>query len=436
MALELEATAMRKVALRFLPLLGLCYTINVLDRFNVSIAALTMNKALGLSATTYGLGAGAFFWSYVLFQMPANAMLSRVGARRWITLIAMAWGLCSAGTALATGVVTFVIARFLLGMAEAGFFPGIAYFMTCWFPSRRRGRAMGVFFAVGASAGILVGPVSANLLRLDGWFGIAGWQWVFLAEGLPTLALAALCPFVLRDAPADAEWLTVAEREWLQAKLQAEREAAIGRHLPTMRAIISTQLLMLTAVQLLTGFGVYGKAFFLPLILKTFGFSNIAVGYWTSVPALAGILGMILFSQSSDRTGERVWHLMAPLLIGGSALMLAGAAIGASAPLAIAAFAVAYFGISGSLPVFWNLPTAFLGPSAAASGIAFINSVGNISGYAAPQLVGVLHDFSGSYRMPMLVMGAMVIVAGILVPLAARRRPVTTAVVQQPEPAR
>ena len=207
MALELEAATMRKVALRFLPLLGLCYTINVLDRFNVSIAALTMNKALGLSATTYGLGAGAFFWSYILFQVPANAVLSRVGARRWITLIAVAWGLCSAGTALATGVVSFVIARFLLGMAEAGFFPGIAYFMTCWFPSRRRGRAMGVFFAVGASAGILVGPVSANLLRLDGWLGIAGWQWVFLAEGLPTLALAALCPLVLRDAPADAEWL-------------------------------------------------------------------------------------------------------------------------------------------------------------------------------------------------------------------------------------
>jgi ACS family tartrate transporter-like MFS transporter len=431
MALELEATAMRKVALRFLPLLGLCYTINVLDRFNVSIAALTMNKALGLSATTYGLGAGAFFWSYVLFQMPANAVLSRIGARRWIMLIALAWGLCSAATALATGVVTFVIARFLLGMAEAGFFPGIAYFMTCWFPSRRRGRAMGVFFAVGASAGILVGPVSANLLRLNGWFGIAGWQWVFLAEGLPTLALAMLCPFVLRDAPADAEWLTIAEREWLQAKLQAEREAAIGRHLPTVRAIISTQLLMLTGVQLLTGFGVYGKAFFLPLILKTFGFSNIAVGYWTSVPALAGILGMILFSQSSDRTGERVWHLMVPLLIGGLALMFAGASIGISAPVTIAAFALAAFGISGSLPVFWNLPTAFLGASAAASGIAFINSVGNISGYAAPQLVGVLHDFSGSYRMPMLVMGTMVIVAGILVPLATRRRSATTAVVQR-----
>jgi ACS family tartrate transporter-like MFS transporter len=431
MALALEAATMRKVAWRFLPLLGLCYCINVLDRFNVSIAALTMNKALGLSATTYGLGAGAFFWSYVLFQMPANAALSRVGARRWITLIAAAWGLCSAGTALATGVVTFVIARFLLGMAEAGFFPGIAYFMTCWFPSRWRGRAMGVFFAIGASAGIVVGPISANLLRLDGWFGIAGWQWVFLVEGLPTLALAAMCPFILRDAPSDAAWLTTAERGWLEARLQTERDAAIGRHLPTARAIISPQLVILTAIQLLTGFGVYGKGFFLPLILKTFGFTNVAVGYWTSVPALAGVAGMILFSQSSDRTGERVWHLVAPLLIGGFGLLLAGAAIGTGAPLAIAAFALAAFGISGSLPVFWNLPTAFLGVSAAAGGIAFINSVGNISGYAAPQLVGLLHDVSGSYRMPMFVMGMMVIVAGILVPMATRLRPAPTAITQE-----
>jgi MFS transporter, ACS family, tartrate transporter len=423
MALGLEAAAMRKVGWRFLPLLGLCYCINVLDRFNVSIAALTMNKALGLSATTYGLGAGAFFWSYVLFQVPANAALSRVGARRWIALIAAAWGLCSAGTALATGVATFVVARFLLGMAEAGFFPGIAYYMTCWFPSRCRGRAMGAFFAVGASAGIVVGPLSANLLRLDGWLGVAGWQWVFLAEGLPTLALAAICTFVLRDGPADAEWLEKTERDWLETRLEAERNAAIGRHLPTTRAIMSPQLAMLTGVQLLVGFGVYGKAFFLPLILKTFGFTNVAVGYWTSVPALAGVAGMILFSQSSDRTGERVWHLVVPLMIGGCGLLLAGLTIGSSASLAIVAFAVAAFGVSGALPVFWNLPTAFLGAAAAAGGIAFINSFGNISGYAAPQLVGLLHDFSGSYRIPMLAMGAVVIVAGILVPVATRLRP-------------
>jgi MFS transporter, ACS family, tartrate transporter len=431
MANELETAVMRKVAWRLVPLLGLCYFINVMDRFNVAVAALTMNKALGLSATTYGLGAGAFFWSYVLFQVPANAALTRVGARRWITFIAVAWGLCSAGTALATGVTTFVLARFLLGIAEAGFFPGVAFFMTCWFPSRYRGRAMGIFFALGASAGVLVGPVSANLLSLDGWLGIAGWQWVFLAEGLPTLALAALCPFVLRDGPADAAWLALPEREWLEGRLKAERDAAVGGHLRTARAIISPQLMMLTGISLLTGFGVYGKGFFLPLILKTFGFTDLAVGYWTAVPAVAGIAGMILFSQSSDRTGERVWHVVAPLLIGGFGLMLAGAAIGANAFVAIAAFGVAAFGISGSLPVFWNLPTAFLGATAAASGIAFINSVGNISGYAAPQFVGLLRDLSGSYRMPMLVLGALVIMAGILVPMATRLRPAPVALPQQ-----
>jgi ACS family tartrate transporter-like MFS transporter len=187
---------------------------------------------------------------------------------------------------------------------------------------------------------------------------------------------------------------------------------------------------MLTGVHLMVGFGVYGKAFFLPLMLKTFGFSNVAVGYWTAVPAVAGVVGMIFFSQSSDCTGERVWHLVIPLLIGGFGLMLAGMATGTDAPLAIAAFALAAFGISGALPVFWNLPTAFLGP-AAAGGIAFINSVGNISGYAAPQAVGLLHDFSGSYRMPMLVMGVMVTVAGIFVPMATRLRPAPAAVAQR-----
>jgi ACS family tartrate transporter-like MFS transporter len=424
MTLSLETAVMRKVAWRVVPLVSLCYCINVLDRFNVSVAALTMNKALGLSATTYGLGAGAFFWSYVLFQVPANVMLQRVGARRWIALIAAAWGLCSAGTALSTGVVTFVLARFLLGVAEAGFFPGVAYFMTCWFPARYRGRAMGFFFAVGASAGILVGPVSANLMQLDGALGIAGWQWVFLAEGLPTLILASLCPFVLRDGPADARWLSGAEREWLEQRLESERAQAIGGHLPTHRAIASPQLALLTAVSLLIGFGVYGKGYFLPLMLKTLGFTDLTVGYLIVVPAVAGVIGMLVFSQSSDRTGERVWHVITPCLIGGSALMLAGLSFALNIPvLTIAAFAGASFGISGVLPVFWNLPTAFLGATAAAAGIAFINSVGNISGYAAPQLVGLLHDMSGGYRLPMLVMGGMVVLAGVLVPVAVRYRP-------------
>ncbi|HML09620.1 MAG TPA: MFS transporter [Stellaceae bacterium] len=433
MATGLEAQVMRKVAWRLVPLLSLCYTINILDRFNVSVAALTMNKALGLTATTYGLGAGAFFWSYTLFQIPANSMLTRVGARRWITAIVVLWGLCSMGTALSTGVYSFVAARFLLGVAEAGFFPGVAYFMTCWFPARYRGRAMGFFYACGASAGVVVGPLSANLMQLDGCYGISGWQWVFLVEGLPTLALASLCPFVLRSHPQDANWLSAPEREWLQGTLQSERDAAIGGHLRMTRAIVSPQLVLLTVVYLLIGFGVYGKGFFMPLILKSLGFTDLTVGYLNSIPTFAGVVGMIVFSQSSDRTGERVWHLTTPLLIGGAGLILAGLSLGmgGSAILTIAAFSIGYFGISGSLPVFWNLPTAFLGTAAAAGGIAFINSVGNIAGYAAPQTVGLLHDYSGSYETPMIVMGLMVVVSGIIVPVAARLRPRPHALLQR-----
>lgn len=433
MAIGLEAQVMRKVAWRLVPLLSLCYTINILDRFNVSVAALAMNKALGLTATTYGLGAGAFFWSYTLFQIPANSMLTRVGARRWITTIVVLWGLCSMGTALATGVYSFVAARFMLGLAEAGFFPGVAYFMTCWFPSRYRGRAMGFFYACGASAGVVVGPISANLLQLDGWFGISGWQWVFLAEGAPTLALASLCPLVLRDHPEDADWLTAPERGWLQGMLESERAAAVGGHLRMTRAIASPQLVLLTVVYLLIGFGVYGKGFFMPLILKSLGFTDLTVGYLNSIPTFAGVVGMIVFSQSSDRTGERIWHLVTPLMIGGVGLILAGLSLGTggSAILTIGAFSLAYFGISGSLPVFWNLPTAFLGAAAAAGGIAFINSVGNIAGYAAPQTVGVLHDISGSYEMPMMIMGGMVAIAGVVAPFATRLRPRTRPVLQR-----
>ena len=433
MATGLEAQVMRKVAWRLVPLLSLCYTINILDRFNVSVAALTMNKALGLTATTYGLGAGAFFWSYTLFQIPANSMLTRVGARRWITMIVALWGLCSMATALSTGVYSFVAARFMLGVAEAGFFPGVAYFMTCWFPSRYRGRAMGFFYACGASAGVVVGPLSANLLQLDGWVGVSGWQWVFLVEGLPTLALASLCPFVLRNHPEDADWLTGPEREWLEGTLLSERAAAVGGHLRMTRAIASPQLVLLTIVYLLVGFGVYGKGFFMPLILKSLGFTDLTVGYLNSIPTFAGVVGMIVFSQSSDRTGERIWHLVTPLMIGGIGLILAGLSLGTggSPIVTIGAFSLAYFGISGSLPVFWNLPTAFLGTAAAAGGIAFINSVGNIAGYAAPQTVGLLHDISGSYELPMMIMGGMVAIGGVTVPFAARLRPKVRAVLQR-----
>jgi ACS family tartrate transporter-like MFS transporter len=422
MTTDRETAVMRKVAWHLVPFLSLAYLINVLDRFNISFAALTMNKALGMSATAYGLGAGAFFWSYVLFQVPANMVLARLGARRWITAIMVFWGVCSVGTALVTGITSFVIVRFLLGTAEAGFFSGVAFFMTCWFPSRHRGKAMGVFYAFGASAGIIGGPIAGHLLALNGWAGIAGWQWIFLAEGLPAILFAVACLFLLRDRPSEASWLHPDECAWLEAKLGEERDAAAGKHLHFTRAVVSPTIVILMLVYVLVGFGVYGKAYFLPLMIKSLGFSDMNVGYLTSVPAIAGVIGMIIFSRSSDRTGERVWHLIIPCLLGGIGLVLAGLFLNVSPILAIAAFCLASFGISGALPVFWNLPTAFLGSAAAAGGIAVINSVGNISGYAAPQLVGLLRDVTGNYEIPMLVMGVLVLLSGMLVPLAGRVR--------------
>jgi ACS family tartrate transporter-like MFS transporter len=266
MAAGLEVQVMRKVAWRLMPLLSLGYLINVLDRFNISFAALTMNKALGLTATAYGLGAGAFFWSYVLFQVPANMILTRLGARRWIMIIMLMWGVCSAGAALITGATSFVIVRFLLGIAEAGFFPGVAFFVTRWFPSRHRGRAMGVFYATGASAGIIGGPIAAQLLALNGWLGLAGWQWIFLAEGVPALLLAIACPLLLRERPAEAAWLDPEECTWLERTLAAEQSAAQGVHLPLRLAVVSPTIVLLMLVHFLIGCGVYGKGYFLPLM--------------------------------------------------------------------------------------------------------------------------------------------------------------------------
>ncbi len=422
--MDQEQSVMRKVAWRLVPFLGLAYFVNALDRFNVSIAALTMNKALGLSATTYGLGAGAFFWSYVLFQLPANSVLTRLGARRWLAIVMVSWGLCSAGTAFVTDATSFVTVRFLLGIAEAGYFPGVAWFMTRWFPSRHRGRAMGLFYACGAAAGVLGGPLSGNLLQLDGWHGVAGWQWVFLIEGIPALLLAASCPFLLRDKVSDADFLAPEERAWLAGKLEEESRASVTQNLSLWQALRTPVVVFLILGYALIGVGVYGKNFFLPLMIKGMGFSDLAASYLSSLPAIAGCIGMILLSRSSDRTGERLWHVAGPCLIASFGLMVVGFTLDRYPMVALAAYCVAGFGISASLPTFWNLPTAFLGPAAAAGGIAIINSIGNISGYAAPQMVGIVRDYTGGYAVPMIVTSLFMLAAAcclLLTPVMAAR---------------
>ena len=420
MAANIENTVMRMVAWRLIPFLSLGYLINALDRFNISIAALTMNKALGLSATTYGLAAGAFFWSYVLFQLPASLILTRLGARRWLGVTMVVWGICSAGTAFVTDATSFVAMQFLLGVAESGFFPGVAWFMTRWFPSRHRGRAMGIFYAFGASASVIGGPLSGNLLLLQGWHGLQGWQWVFLIEGLPACILAGLCPILMRDRPRDAAWLNPAQQTWLQGQLNSESKQSDTQKLSLLHALASPAIIVLIIGYLLIGFGVYSKNFFLPLMIKTMGYGDQTVGYLSALPSVAGVIGMILFSRSSDRTGERLWHVALPCLIASAGLLGAGLTLAVNPILAMTCFCIAGFGISASLPCFWNLPTAWLGPAAAAGGIAVINSIGNISGYVAPQAVGLLRDATGSYEIPMVVASLFMLAAAICILLSPR----------------
>ena len=279
---------------------------------------------------------------------------------------------------------------------------------------------MGIFYAFGAAAGVIGGPVSGNLLLLDGWHGLAGWQWIFLIEGIPAAMLAMICPFLLRDRVADAHFLNADERSWLEQRLEQENRQSVTQTLALMRALATPMVLLLILGYLFIGFGVYSKNFFLPLMIKGMGFNDQTVGYLSALPNAAGCLGMILLSRSSDRTGERVWHVAGPCLIACLGLMLVGLTLRHYPIVALVAYCVAGFGISSSLPTFWNLPTAFLGPAAAAGGIAIINSVGNISGYVAPQLVGIIRDYTGSYEVPMMVASLFMLGAAVCIMAAPR----------------
>lgn len=424
---DFETALMRKVAWRLVPYLCIGYIINALDRYNVSIAALTMNKALSLSASAYGLAAGAYFWSYVLCQVPANLVLRKLGARAWLSIIMAVWGIASAGTALVTGETSFVAARVILGVAEAGYFPGVTYFMTCWFPSRYRGRMMGCFFAASAISSVIGAPLSGNILSLDGWIGVAGWQWIFLMEGIPAVLLALFGYTLLRNHPSDAAWLTPGERRWLQDQLDGEaaRKPTHGKGL--RHAILNPQIIVITIAFTLILYGVYSVGFFLPLIIKGLGLSNLAVGYVSALPSLCAAFGMILVSRNSDRTGERFWHVICPVTVGSIGLVAAAFSLG-NVYVAMLAFCIAVMGLTSTLPVFWNLPTAYFGTATAAAGIGAINTIGNTSGYLAPQFMGILHDASGGYRVPLLVSGCFAFTAPILIAASGIRRYVRRAV--------
>jgi len=416
--LTLEKGTLARVTRRLVPFLMLCYFVAYLDRVNVGFAALTMNKDLGISATAYGLGAGIFFFTYFLFEVPSNLFLERFGARKWIARIMLSWGILSGAMAFVAGETSFYVVRALLGAAEAGFFPGIIFYLTLWFPAAYRARIVGYFMAAIPLSSVIGSPVSGYLLGLDGIAGMRGWQWLFILEAVPAVILSAVVFFYLTDRPADAAWLRPEQRAWLGERLEAEQRQRVAvRHYTVGEALLNPRVLALSLVYFAAVAANYGVGFFLPQIIKGFGLSNQATGWVTAIPYLIGVLAMVWWGHRSDAKHERKLHCAGALVV--AALGIAGCALFDDPVLRVVAISVGAAGIFGCLPVFWALPTAFLSGAAAAGGIAVVNSIGNLSGFAGPYVMGWLKDATGTYTAGLLVIAATAL-AGAVIVLALR----------------
>ncbi|WP_321965046.1 MFS transporter [Paraburkholderia sp. J7] len=408
-----DQRCMRKVLWRFLPLLLVCYIVSNLDRVNVGYAALTMNQDLGLSNSAFGLGAGLFFITYFAFEIPSNIALQRFGARRWIARIMLTWGVLSGAMAFVQGEISFYVVRLLLGAAEAGFFPGIIFFLTLWVPARWRATFVGTFMVAVPMASVLGAPISAFVINGAGFLGLASWRTMFIVEAVPAVLLAFVVFKVLRDRPEDAEWLSNEEKRWLLGTLAAERAQA-GNHVTERIGVIlrTPQIWLLAYVYFCLAGISYGLAFFLPLIMKEAHLSVIQTGFATAAPFLVGALGMVLWGRSSDRRQERRVHALVAL---GLAVLGLVASILVPSPVAkMIAFSVSALGLMSALPVFWTLPNLLLGSTVGAAGIAMISSLGNLSGFVQSVLMGVLRDRTGSYS-PGLLLIAVVGAVGFVV---------------------
>ena len=389
--MELESRTIRAVTMRLVPFLVLCYFVAYLDRVNVGFAKLTMSKDLGLSETAFGFGAGIFFIAYFLFEVPSNLLLDRFGARKWIARIMLSWGILSGSMAFITGEYTFYLVRVLLGFAEAGFFPGIIFYLTLWFPAKERARIIGLFMAAIPLSSVIGSPVSGALLGLEGWMGMHGWQWLYILEAAPAVVLSGVVFFYLTDRPSDAHWLASEERNWLVERLAKERQVKeTERHYSVMQALLDPRVLGVALVYFGAVACNYGLSFFLPTIVKGFGLTNLQTGFVTAIPYVVGTVGMVYWGRRSDRTKERKGHAA-------FALFVAAAGIAVSTLLPdpfekMVALSIAGFGIFACLPVIWTLPTAYLSGAAAAGGIAAVNSIGNLSGFFGPFVVGYIKD--------------------------------------------
>jgi ACS family tartrate transporter-like MFS transporter len=410
---SVERSTMRKVYWRLLPLTILTYFLCYLDRINVGFAALTMNKDLGLDAATYGMAAGAFFWGYFLFEVPSNIILEKVGARIWIARIMVTWGLLSGATAFCVGPWSFLTMRFLLGLAEAGLFPGMILFFTYWFPDWHRARIVSAFMVALPLAVATGAPISTALLELNGLFGLAGWKWMFIFEAVPTVLVGIFLLFCVTDRPQLARWLSEEERGWLISTLETERRLVEAkRKVSLWQSFWNPKVLLLT----LNYFGIVasslGMLLFLPQIIKQLGLTNMQVGWVTMIPYLCGAVAMLVWGWVSDRMAERRWNLFWACMVAAAGLTITAQTVGTA--WALVGMSIAAIGFYGSKGSFWAMPPMILTGTAAASGIAWINSVGNLGGFFGPSVVGWAKDYSGSFAGGLYALAGFALLSAIV----------------------
>jgi D-galactonate transporter len=404
-----------KVTWRLIPFLLVCYIIAYLDRVNVGFAKLQMQSALGFSDVVYGLGAGMFFIGYFFFEVPSNIILHRVGARRWIARIMVTWGVISASMMFVETEMQFYVIRFLLGVAEAGFFPGIILYLTYWYPAQRRGRIVSLFMTGIPLAGVIGGPLSGWIMKTwDQVWGYQGWQWMFLLEALPAIVVGFMVYWYLDDRITDAKWLSESERQMLAQRIEEEDQTK--EHMPVMAVLKNKRVWVMSAIYFSLAMSLYGVSFWLPTIINGMGVKdNLTIGLLSAVPWLAGVFSMLWFGRSADKHKERRWHLVIPMLMAATGLVLS-VLLASNVYLSFLALILACMGIVSGIPLFWSLPTSFLAGAAAAAGIAAINSIANLAGFVAPYVVGWLKQITQSTDSGMYLL-ACVLLTGAAITL-------------------
>ncbi|KRA64188.1 MFS transporter [Caulobacter sp. Root656] len=416
---QMEKATVSRITTRLMPLFCLMYLIAYIDRQNVSYAKLEMVKALGLSEAAYGLGASLFFIGYFLFEAPSNLILARVGARVWFARIMFTWGLVTLALGFTQNAAMFYGLRFLLGVTEAGFFPGVLYVLTLWYPQAHRARMVGLFMIASAVANAVGSAVGGLLLDLDQVLGLAGWQWVFLATGVPAVLLAPYVLWKLPDGPTQAKWLPEAGKAWLAGVLDHERGGAVDDHRGAWKAMFDPRVLLLAGLYIGMPLGAYGLSYWLPTIVKSFGVSNTVNGLVNVIPWLLVAVALWLVPRHAARHGASAWHIAGPTLVAAVALTLSVILPGAA--LKFAMLCVAAPAIFSAQPVFWSLPPSFLSGPRAAAGIAAINAIGNLGGFIAQNLVPLVRDATGSDLAPMLALAGVLVVTSILIFYAMAR---------------